>query len=184
MIESLRVGELAVEVHESRAALGARAGAAAAAAQRARPRASARVVFAAVRPGAVHLLHGAEDEATSYAARLAEAPVDVCCLGIGENGHLAFNDPPVADFEDPVLVKPVELDHACRVQQVNDGCFARLDDVPRRAVTLTIPALMAARTLICSVPGESKREAGLAGRTISRRRRCPGPPRPGAALGR
>lgn len=84
---------------------------------------------------------------------------DIVCLGIGENGHLAFNDPPVAKFDDPVLVKPVDLDHACRWQQVNDGCFVSLDEVPLQALTLTIPALFGAEHLVCTVPAKSKAHA-------------------------
>jgi glucosamine-6-phosphate deaminase len=98
-------------------------------------------------------------EARRYAAVLASGPIDVVVLGIGVNGHLAFNDPGVADFEDPLAVKVVELDHACRTQQVQDGCFAELADVPRTALTLTIPALMSGRRLFCVVPGRLKAEA-------------------------
>ena len=94
-----------------------------------------------------------------YETLLRSAPIDLVCLGIGENGHLAFNDPLVADFADPVWVKVVELEEACRQQQVNDGCFATLDDVPRRAITLTIPALLSGKRLICTVPGPTKRQA-------------------------
>jgi glucosamine-6-phosphate deaminase len=94
-----------------------------------------------------------------YGALLARAPMDIICLGIGENGHLAFNDPPVARFDDPVAVKVVELDPVCRQQQVNDGCFPSFEAVPRRAVTVTIPALMAGRRLICVVPGRRKAAA-------------------------
>ena len=94
-----------------------------------------------------------------YEKLLKSAPIDLVCLGIGENGHLAFNDPPVADFADPVWVKVVALDLACRQQQVNDGCFATLDDVPQQAITLTIPALLSGKRLICTVPGPTKREA-------------------------
>jgi len=101
----------------------------------------------------------AEMDCNLYAGLLAEKPIDVVCLGIGENGHIAFNDPPVADFNDPHLVKIVTLDRTCRQQQVNDGCFPNIDSVPERAITLTIPALMQATTLICSVPGPTKREA-------------------------
>ncbi len=111
---------------------------------------------------AVHLIHGDEDpqaECERYAALLAEKPIDIVCLGIGENGHIAFNDPPVADFADPASVKVVELDHACRQQQVNDGCFASLDEVPRQAITLTIPTLMGGEHLFCVVPGPTKMEA-------------------------
>jgi glucosamine-6-phosphate deaminase len=80
-------------------------------------------------------------------------------MGIGENGHIAFNDPPVADFNDAQLVKIVELDQACRQQQVNDDCFATIDAVPTNAITLTIPALMAAKYIYCMVPGPTKAEA-------------------------
>jgi glucosamine-6-phosphate deaminase len=125
-------------------------------------------LFDRVRPGRVHLigvdaplvtLDDAEAECRRYAAILGEAPIDLVCLGIGENGHVAFNDPPVADFDDPLAVKPVELDLACRQQQVNDGCFAKLSDVPTHAVTLTIPTLMSATRLVCGVPGGTKRAA-------------------------
>ena len=75
----------------------------------------------------------------AYEDLLLANPTDIVCAGIGENGHLAFNDPPVADFLDPVLVKVVRLDAACRNQQLNDGCFERLTDVPTHAYTLTIP---------------------------------------------
>jgi glucosamine-6-phosphate deaminase len=98
-------------------------------------------------------------ECERYAWLLRDHPLDLALLGIGENGHLAFNDPGVADFEDPLLVKVVEeLDPVCRRQQVNDGQFGSLGEVPRRAITLTIPALFAARTALVMVPGPSKRE--------------------------
>jgi glucosamine-6-phosphate deaminase len=98
-------------------------------------------------------------EARRYAALLARAPVDIVCLGIGVNGHIAFNDPPVADFEDPLDVKIVLLDDACRQQQVDDECFARFDDVPERAITLTVPRLLRAERMFCVVPGALKRDA-------------------------
>lgn len=120
-------------------------------------------VLSRIKPRAFHGIRGeapdAEAECRRYAALLAEAPIDVVCLGIGENGHLAFNDPPVADFADPVLVKVVELDEVCRQQQVNDGCFPTLDAVPRHAITLTIPALLGGRQLFCVVPGPRKAAA-------------------------
>jgi glucosamine-6-phosphate deaminase len=97
-----------------------------------------------------------EKECIRYSGLLQQYPSDIVCLGIGENGHLAFNDPPVADFDDPKLVKIVELDHACRQQQVNDGCFSEISEVPKQAITLTIPALLSARFLCCVVPGKSK----------------------------
>lgn len=93
-----------------------------------------------------------------YAALLAEGPVDIVLLGIGTNGHLAFNDPP-ADLDDPLTVKVVTLDTMCREQQVLDGCFSTLDVVPHRAITLTVPALLAGRELFCCVPGVHKSAA-------------------------
>jgi glucosamine-6-phosphate deaminase len=94
----------------------------------------------------------------AYAAILAEAPIDLVLLGIGTNGHLAFNDPP-ADLNDPLAVKVVELDQMCREQQVLDGCFATLDNVPKRAITLAVPTLLAGHELFCCVPGLHKSEA-------------------------
>jgi glucosamine-6-phosphate deaminase len=109
---------------------------------------------------AVHLIDtDIVEPVAQYETLLRSAPIDLVCLGIGENGHLAFNDPPVADFDDPVWVKVVDLEEACRQQQVNDGCFATLADVPLRAITLTIPALLSGRRLVCTVPGPRKRQA-------------------------
>ncbi|WP_225976344.1 6-phosphogluconolactonase [Mucilaginibacter ginsenosidivorax] len=112
---------------------------------------------------AVHYLNGnaagAEQECLRYADLLNQFPPDIVCLGIGENTHLAFNDPHVADFNDPLLVKIVDLDNACRVQQVNDGCFARIEDVPTHALTLTIPALVNTPFAFTIVPGEKKADA-------------------------
>ena len=95
----------------------------------------------------------------TYATKLASAPIDIVCLGIGVNGHIAFNDPPVADFDDPHSVKVVELDLVCRQQQVDDECFAAIGDVPAMAITLTIPRLLDANALFCVVPGAHKRAA-------------------------
>ena len=109
---------------------------------------------------AVHLIESEIPDAVKKYEKLLQAtPIDLVCLGIGENGHIAFNDPPVADFADPAWVKVVELDEMCRQQQVNDGCFATFNDVPRQAMTLTIPALLSGRRLICTVPGQTKRQA-------------------------
>lgn len=119
-------------------------------------------LFHRVWPGEVHLIASEGDPqklCQDYAALIMAAPLDAVCLGIGENGHLAFNDPPVADFHDPATVKPVFLDEACRQQQVNDGCFPTLEQVPVQALTLTIPTLMAADRLFCIVPGAAKRQA-------------------------
>jgi glucosamine-6-phosphate deaminase len=100
-----------------------------------------------------------KDECLRYQNLLNEYPTDIVCMGIGENGHLAFNDPPVADFNDPEMVKEVELEEMCRQQQVNDGCFETIDDVPTHALTLTIPALIKAPYLSLVVPGPSKSQA-------------------------
>jgi glucosamine-6-phosphate deaminase len=111
------------------------------------------------RPKAAHYLDGLappEQEARRYAGLLAQHPLDLCCLGIGENGHLAFNDPPVADFEDPADVKVVVLDRACRLQQVGEGHFATEADVPEQAVTVTIPALLRAARVLAIVPESRK----------------------------
>jgi len=113
--------------------------------------------------GCIHEIAGdAADsgaECLRYGALLQAAPIDLVCLGIGENGHVAFNDPPVADFNDPAWVKVVELDSQCREQHVNDGCFPSLNRVPRQALTLTVPALMSAARLVCVVPGQRKAPA-------------------------
>jgi glucosamine-6-phosphate deaminase len=97
----------------------------------------------------------------AYEDLLRSEPSDIVCAGIGENGHLAFNDPPVADFLDPVLVKVVRLDPVCRTQQVSDGCFERISDVPAHAYTLTIPALLLAPVVSVVVPGTRKANAVL-----------------------
>jgi glucosamine-6-phosphate deaminase len=97
----------------------------------------------------------------NYEDLLLAKPTDIVCAGIGENGHLAFNDPQVADFLDPVLIKVVRLDPACRNQQLNDGCFERLSDVPTHAYTLTVPALLRAPVVSVVVPGPRKANAVL-----------------------
>lgn len=100
-----------------------------------------------------------EAECARYSKLLTDYPTDIVCLGIGENGHIAFNDPGVADFHDKVLIKTATLDEVCRKQQVNDGCFATIDDVPKQALTLTIPALTKAKHMFCTVPAATKRWA-------------------------
>lgn len=111
----------------------------------------------------VNLINGqAEDpeaECKRYSGLLSKYPVDIVCLGIGENGHIAFNDPPVADFNDPKQVKVVELEVACRQQQVNEKLFVSLSFVPTHAITITIPALMKANHMFCMVPAKNKAEA-------------------------
>jgi glucosamine-6-phosphate deaminase len=105
--------------------------------------------------------HAVDVEAAcrGYELLLRAHPADLCCLGIGENGHLAFNDPPEADFNDPVWVRVVDLSQASRKQQVGEGHFASLDETPSQAITLTIPALRAASRLLCIVPEARKAQA-------------------------
>jgi glucosamine-6-phosphate deaminase len=116
-----------------------------------------------VTPGAFHPIGGDAPDATAecrrYAVLLDAAPIDLICLGIGENGHIAFNDPPVASFDDPVSAKIVELDHTCRQQQVNDGCYPTLAAVPTHAISLTIPVFRRAKNLSVVVPGPRKAAA-------------------------
>ncbi|WP_306550612.1 glucosamine-6-phosphate deaminase [Daejeonella sp.] len=100
-----------------------------------------------------------QDECKRYSDLLIKYPTDIVCLGIGENTHLAFNDPHVADFNDPLIVKVVDLDQDCRSQQVNDGCFATIDDVPTHALTITMPALFKSTFAYAIVPGKFKANA-------------------------
>ena len=100
-----------------------------------------------------------EKEADRYGKLLDENLTDIVVMGIGENGHIAFNDPPVADFNDKKTVKPVKLDEVCRQQQVNDGCFKTIDDVPTHAMTLTVTTLVRAPYLFCIVPAPTKAKA-------------------------
>lgn len=98
-------------------------------------------------------------ESERYSELLAANPPDFAVLGIGENGHLAFIDPPFCDFDDPQRVKVVELDEVCRAQQVNDGAFVTIDEVPRHALSLTIPTIMDRPRLFAIAPGPAKRQA-------------------------
>ena len=111
----------------------------------------------------VHYLNGnavdIEAECDRYAKLLTDFPTDIVCLGIGENCHLAFNDPHVAFFDDELIVKQVSLDDACRQQQVNDACFNSFNEVPANALTITIPALLKAKYAYAIVPGQKKAEA-------------------------
>lgn len=122
-----------------------------------------RKLFDRVNFKSVNYLNGSRDdvraECDRYSDLLKQFPLDIACIGIGENGHLAFNDPPVADFKDPALIKAVELDEVCRRQQVNDGCFISIEEVPSHALTLTIPAIMSAAHIYCMVPGKTKAAA-------------------------
>lgn len=120
-------------------------------------------IFGKVSFAQVNYLNGqAEDpqaECERYSALLEKNPPDIVFLGIGENGHLAFNDPGVADFEDPHKVKVVELDKTCRNQQVNDGCFVAFNDVPQTALTLTMSMIMDIEEAVVVVPGNTKKDA-------------------------
>lgn len=122
-----------------------------------------RAIFDELPFRSVNLIEGdgadPEKIAYEYGERLRSVCVDMCLLGIGENGHVAFNDPPVADFNDKVFAKVVELEEVCRMQQVHDGCFASIDEVPRQAITLTIPALVSAGSMFCTVPAITKARA-------------------------
>ena len=99
------------------------------------------------------------DECERYTRLLQAQPIDLCCLGIGENGHIAFNDPPVANFADPHRVKLVKLDEACRQQQVGEGHFPNMAAVPQYAFTLTIPMLCSAKKMLCIAPEKRKAHA-------------------------
>lgn len=115
----------------------------------------------------------AEKEAERYGALLQSNLADIVVLGIGENGHIAFNDPPVADFNDKKWVKAVELDAICRQQQVNDGCFESIEKVPTHAITLTVPTLVRAKYLFCIVPAKTKANAVKETLTGSIDEHCP-----------
>jgi glucosamine-6-phosphate deaminase len=133
-------------------------------------------IVAPAAPRAAHYVEGLGDPAASsarYAELLAHHPLDLCCLGIGENGHLAFNDPGVADFDDPLDVKVVELETACRQQQVNEGHFPDVASVPSRAITVTIPALVRAAHVMAIVPETRKAQPVRAALTGPVSTRCP-----------
>ena len=101
----------------------------------------------------------ADEECKRYTDLLKTHPIDIVFMGVGENGHIAFNDPSVADFNDKAFVKTVKLDDICRMQQVHDKCFDSIDHVPQYAYTLTIPALLSAKRILCIVPGKTKAPA-------------------------
>ena len=103
-----------------------------------------------------------EEAIARYDRILSERHIDIVFMGIGENGHIAFNDPHVADFNDPLRIKEVDLDLKCRTQQVHDGCFRNLEDVPEYALTLTCPTLFGADHLFCVVPASTKADAAYA----------------------
>jgi glucosamine-6-phosphate deaminase len=114
-----------------------------------------------VRLKEVYLINGETDpqhECERLNELILQYPVDVALTGIGENGHLAFNDPP-ADFETDQPYIVVELDNACRQQQMNEGWFNSLDDVPRKAISMSIRQIMRSKNIVCSVPGKRKATA-------------------------
>jgi glucosamine-6-phosphate deaminase len=123
-----------------------------------------RHIWSLVKPGRVERLNGGdpaggEAEAARYGALLADGGIDLALVGVGENGHVAFNDPHVADFDDPLWVKPVEIDDTSRHQQVRDGAFDRFEDVPRVALTVTMSTIRACRVISLVVPGPQKAAA-------------------------
>jgi len=137
-----------------------------------------------VKPRAFHYLEGDAllpiDECERYTKLLQAQPIDLCCLGIGENGHIAFNDPPVANFSDKRLVSIVNLDEKCRMQQVGEGHFANMDAVPQYALTLTIPMLCSAKRCSASRRRNARRKPS---RTRCRDRLAPRA-RPPSCVGR
>ncbi len=120
-------------------------------------------IFEKVPFRSVHLINGQtsnpEEECDRYTRLLLEFPPDIVFMGIGENGHIAFNDPHVANFNDPLSIKIIDLDLISRQQQVHDGCFSELRMVPEKAATLTIPTLLSATQIFCVVPGKTKAKA-------------------------
>ncbi|MFN8442077.1 MAG: glucosamine-6-phosphate deaminase [Caldilineaceae bacterium] len=120
-------------------------------------------IIDAIQPAAFHAVpsqaNDVEQACRDYEALLRRQPIDMVAMGWGENGHIAFNDPPYADFDDPVWVKVVQLAEASRRQQVGEGHFPTLADVPTHAITLTVPALLAPRHILCIVPEARKAQA-------------------------
>lgn len=123
-----------------------------------------RHIWSTVRPGRIERIDGNNPagpvaESARYGALLTDGGIDLALLGVGENGHVAFNDPHVADFDDPLPMKPVEIDETSRHQQVRDGAFERFEDVPRLALTVTMSTIRAARAISLVVPGPQKAAA-------------------------
>jgi len=120
-----------------------------------------KAIFSKVKFKSINYLDPSAEDVTKECMRYEELlnnnNIDIVCMGIGENGHIAFNDPPVADFSDKVKI--VKLDEKCRQQQVNDKCFNEISEVPKYAMTLTVPALFEAKKLFCMVPTASKADA-------------------------
>ena len=115
------------------------------------------------KPGHFHPIPSETSDVDSackaYEALIRQHPADLVAMGWGENGHIAFNDPPDAHFDDPHWVKVVELAEESRLQQVGEGHFTSLDEVPKQAITLTIPALLAPVHILCIVPEARKASA-------------------------
>jgi len=114
-----------------------------------------------VNPKMVYLVNGegnVKENIASLTEELRKKPIDVALVGIGENGHIAFNDPP-ADFNTEAAYIVVDLDQKCKQQQVNEGWFETLDDVPKQAISMTVPQIMKSRTIVTIVPGERKSDA-------------------------
>ena len=115
-----------------------------------------------VQPGEMHFIRGEAPDSRAECRRISDlirqGPIDVAFIGIGENGHLAFNDPP-ADFETEEPYILVTLDTACRQQQVSEGWFAAVDEVPAHAISMSIRQIMSAESIVCTVPGIRKAEA-------------------------
>ncbi len=115
------------------------------------------------KPGHFHPIPSVPSDVSSacktYEALIRQHPADLVAMGWGENGHIAFNDPPDAHFDDPHWVKVVDLAEESRLQQVGEGHFTSLNKVPKQAITLTIPALMAPVHILCIVPEARKANA-------------------------
>ena len=135
-------------------------------------------ILAEVNPAKVYYLEGDAQDIDGvmqqYETLLKEDEIDIACIGIGENGHLAFNDPPVADFNDKKWVKLVELDEGCRQQQLGEGWFASFDEVPTHALSLTIPAILNSNVISCVVPDERKANAVKCSLYGEISEKCPG----------
>ncbi len=119
-------------------------------------------LFNHVHPGEINLIDGINDpvnECERFSRLLTEKAIDIVLLGLGANGHIAFNEPLTADFDDSAVVKIIYLDEISRQQQVDENCFSNINKVPRRAITITIPAIMSASYLYCMTPGKNKSEA-------------------------
>jgi glucosamine-6-phosphate deaminase len=127
------------------------------------------------RPGLARLRTDADvaDEIARYGALLRARPIDLTCLGVGVNGHIAFNEPGLADGDDPADLREVALDDVSRQQQVDDGLFATIDEVPVRALTLTVTALLSARSMVCTVLGAHKAPAVARALTGAPSNECP-----------